>query len=90
MISSAAVEVATKNDPAASREHGVFTGYNLTEDASGERAEDTTQLEDGGQPTSGTGRGDNVGEVVLEAVHDQGLAENTLLIAIFEATESFR
>jgi hypothetical protein len=45
-------------------------------------------LENGGQPASCCGGCDNSWEVFGKPVHDQGLAQNTLLVSILESTEA--
>lgn len=46
VVACAAIEIATENDPAAGGEHGVFSRKDLSQDASGQTAQYTSNLED--------------------------------------------
>jgi hypothetical protein len=84
------VEEASKDDPAAGDEHGIFPRDDFAQDTGGERSEETPELEDRCEPTRGCGRFDDCREVFREAVHDQTLAQDTLLVSILESTEAGR
>lgn len=54
-VRGANVQVAAQDDPAAGEEHGVFAGEDLAQDTGGERADDSSHLQDGCQPARGSG-----------------------------------
>lgn len=82
------VEEASQDYPTAGDEHGVFSRDDLAQNTRGERAEETSELEDRCEPTGGRGRFDDCREALGEAVHYQTLAQDTLLISILESTET--
>lgn len=88
MVACASVQVATEDNPKTGGEHSVLAREDLAKDTSTDGAQDTSKLENGGQPTGGAGGADDGREVVLEARHDERLAEHTLLVSIFKTTEA--
>lgn len=90
VLGGAGVEIAPEDDPAARAEHGVLSRKQLAEQARGEGPEDAAELEDRGQPALGRGGLDYRGEVLGEAGRNKGLRQDSLLIAIFEASKAGR
>ena len=82
------VEVAAQQGPAAAREHGVLAREDLAHEAGRQRADDTAQLQDRGEPARGRRRGHHGREVLGEAAHDERLREDALLVAILEPAEA--
>lgn len=62
----------------------MFAREDLARDARRQRARPAAELEDGRQPALGAGVGGDVVEVSLEGGHDEGLAEDSLLVAVEE------
>lgn len=88
MVARAGVQVTSENNPDASREHGILSREDLAEDTGAEGTQDTSELEDGGEPTSSTGRADDGREVVNKARHNERLSKDTLLIAVLKPAKS--
>jgi hypothetical protein len=89
-VAGTAVEVGTKDNPATRREHGVFPGEDLAKDPSRQGSEDASKLQDGCKPPSAERGLNDSRKVIHKSVHDEGLAKDALLIAIFKATEPMR
>lgn len=87
MIRRATVKITPKDDPQARHEHGILAREDLAEHTSRHGPDDAADLQDRRQPARGARRVDHGGEVVLEAVHDERLAQHALLVAILEAAE---
>ena len=87
MVRSAAVQITPEDNPQAGHEHGILAREHLTKHAGRYGSDDTADLEDGRQPARGARGLDHGREVVLEAVHDERLAQDALLVPILEAAE---
>ena len=86
-VACARVKITAKNNPKTGHEHGVLAGENFSKHACRQRAENASQLQHRSQPSLVASRVGNGGEVVFKSGHDKGLAEDALLVAIFEASK---
>jgi hypothetical protein len=78
-------QVRAEDDPEAASEDRALAREDFAGDAGDEGAGPAGELEDGGEPALGTGVVGDLGEAAAEGVHDEGLAEDGLLVTEDEA-----